>query len=344
MTQSPLLNTLVTLLVGALGAFLGHALHFPIFILTGPAILITLLSLFGLRFEVMPVFRDGAFLLIGINIGAGVTPDTTAAFVKWPAAFAVLALMLLAVMALTPPLLRRFFGYERRSAILAATPGHLSYVLALSAELKANVVEISVAQSVRLFTLTMLVPFVALAFGLDLSGTGAMPPVVMPWAHLAILAPVALLVGLAFKRLHLPAAFLIGAMVSSALAQASEVTQGALSPVLALPGLMVVGTLIGARFNGVTLTMLRGGFLAGVLGTLVGLMLALLAAWPVSVWLGMPIVHVLVAFAPGGLETMVAIGSVVGANTGFVAAAHVARLLILLGLVPLFLHARRRRE
>ena len=45
----------------------------------------------------------------------------------------------------------------------------------------------------------------------------------------------------------------------------------------------------------------------------------------------------LVAFAPGGLETMVAMGAVIGADAGFVAAAHIARLFMLTGLVPLFL-------
>jgi len=50
----------------------------------------------------------------------------------------------------------------------------------------------------------------------------------------------------------------------------------------------------------------------------------------------MPVAHVVVAFAPGGLETMVAMGVMLGANPGFIVACHIARLLVLSVLVPLF--------
>ena len=48
----------------------------------------------------------------------------------------------------------------------------------------------------------------------------------------------------------------------------------------------------------------------------------------------MPLAHVLVAFAPGGLETMIAMGVVLGVVPGFVAACHIARLLVLSVLLP----------
>ncbi len=51
----------------------------------------------------------------------------------------------------------------------------------------------------------------------------------------------------------------------------------------------------------------------------------------------MPTAHVLTAFAPGGLETMIAMGAAMGASPGFIAASHMARLMLLLALVPLFL-------
>ena len=51
----------------------------------------------------------------------------------------------------------------------------------------------------------------------------------------------------------------------------------------------------------------------------------------------MPLAHVLVAFAPGGLETMIAIGVVLGVIPGFVAACHIARLLVLSVYLPMML-------
>ena len=57
-----------------------------------------------------------------------------------------------------------------------------------------------------------------------------------------------------------------------------------------------------------------------------------LAAWAA----GLPLLDVLVAFAPGGLETMLIVGAAAGANPSFIAAAHVARLIILAALLSAF--------
>ncbi len=51
----------------------------------------------------------------------------------------------------------------------------------------------------------------------------------------------------------------------------------------------------------------------------------------------MPLAHILVAFAPGGFETMIAMGSVLGISPGFVAACHMMRLFILSAVLPLML-------
>jgi len=53
--------------------------------------------------------------------------------------------------------------------------------------------------------------------------------------------------------------------------------------------------------------------------------------------LGMPLAHVLVAFAPGGLETMIALGAVLAVVPGFVAACHIMRLVVLSVLLPAML-------
>ena len=60
-------------------------------------------------------------------------------------------------------------------------------------------------------------------------------------------------------------------------------------------------------------------------------------------WLtGMDLIAVLIAFAPGGLETMAAMSVVLGIDPTFVASHHVARLLMLTVIVPIFVLRGRR--
>lgn len=103
---------------------------------------------------------------------------------------------------------------------------------------------------------------------------------------------------------------------------------------IVIPSFIIVDILIATRFSGVTLTQLRTSLAAGLVTTFATVVIACLAAAPVAHLLGMPPAHVIVAFSLGGLESMVAMGTVLGANAGFVAACHVGRLFLLTLLVP----------
>jgi len=329
--------TLYTLIVGAVGAVLAYWLSFPVYVLLGPAILISIVSLANVRFAIADSVRDVAFLLIGIGIGAGIDPQATAAFLRWPLAFAVLAGMLLAIMLACKLLLVHIFGFDERSAVLAATPGHLSFVIGLGTSLDLDVTKVAIVQSIRLLALTLIVPMVAVLFGIKLGANILPDGAPMHGIHLFIVILISSVLGVILKQFNVPAAILIGGLIISSLAHAFELTPGVLPVKIAMPCFLIMGALIGTRFSGVTITQLKTMLLAGLVSTLVAVMFTVIAAIPIAYFLMVPAEHVIVAFAPGGLETMIAMGAVLGANPGFVAACHVWRLLLLPIMVPLLI-------
>lgn len=337
-------DTGLTLALGGAGAGLGWALQVPAYLLTGPALLVSLAGLWGVPLRVAPLARDIAFLVLGVGIGSTVTAETAGVLMRWPLAFGALALTLVLTMIVCQWLLRRVFGFDRKSAVLAAAPGHLSFVIGLSATLKVDVVPVTMVQAVRLLALTLIVPFLARAMGVEISGQPLSGSGVLPWGEFALLLAIALGVGLILQWLRLPAALLIGAMVVSAVAHGAGWSQGGLHPALGAVAFVTLGALIGTRFSGVTWAMLRASLAGGLAVTVVAAALAAIVAVPVALSLEMPASTVLAAFAPGGFETMVALGAVLGANPGFVATCHVARLTILTGLIPWFVARAERAE
>ncbi|MEM8840946.1 MAG: AbrB family transcriptional regulator [Pseudomonadota bacterium] len=333
--RGDLAATFTTVLIGSAGAGLAWLVSFPVYLLTGPALAASLAGMAGMRLVIAPPLRDAAFLVIGIGIGTGVDGRAANAVLHWPVAFVVLAAMLFAILLVCRALLSRYFGFDAKSAVLAASPGHLSYVLGLGLAVDADIGRVAVVQSFRLLVLTLCVPFVAMLFGMQ--GGGSILPMGAPMsgAHLAVLLVLAMAIGFGLQRLRVPAALLIGAMGLSSVTHLTDLTPGVLTPTIALPCYVVLGTLIGTRFSGISRRMLRGALFAGLVSTSVTLALAALAAVPVALWLEMDTAHVFVAFAPGGLETMLAMGTVLGADPGFVAACHVGRLMLLTVLVPL---------
>lgn len=342
LSRATLTDTAATVAIGACGAGAAHLLTVPAAVLIGPAIVVSFAGLRGWRMTIADPLRDLCFVVLGLGIGAGFTPEASAAILRWPVAFAMLLAMLAATLRLGRTVLQRGFGFDRRSAVLASAPGHLSFVLGLASDTGADVGRIAVVQNIRLLALSITVPFVALALGYRIEP--AMLPVGEPARapHLLVLAVAGIALGLVFRRLSLPAPLLLGPLAASAAGQVSGLTPGVPPVWLTLPAFLVMGCLIGSRFSGMTLRALRASLVAGLAVTTIAVLMAVLVALPVAVALAMPAAHVLVAFAPGGIETMVALGAAMGASPGFVAASHILRLLILTVLIPLSLGRRRR--
>lgn len=85
------------------------------------------------------------------------------------------------------------------------------------------------------------------------------------------------------------------------------------------------------------MSLLKRAAFGGVMLTLIGLVISITAASLIAYLTNLPLIDVIIAFAPGGLETMVAMGAIVDADPTYVAIHHVARLFFLSIFVPLVL-------
>jgi len=326
--------TLNALAAGGAGALAAWLVGFPAPFLTGPAATVSVAAAAGLRCLIPVPLRHLCFLLIGLGLGSGVTPDVLANAVKWPVSLIAMVLSVVAIMVFGTAMFVRWFGCDRRTAFLAATPGHLSFVLGIGLDARADIAFVSVVQSLRVLMLTLLVPAaVALATGAETTMARTAGPTLAP-QHLLALAGVAAVVGSAFLWLRVPAAFLLAGMAVSVVGHGSGATEGALPQPLSIAAFVTMGTLIGTRFSNVTTAQLRAGAGAAFLLTSGGFVLVFLASLVVTALVDLPLVDVLIALAPGGLETMIAMSAVVGADPAYVGFHHVARLFLLSFLIP----------
>jgi uncharacterized protein len=335
-----LARTALTLVIAALGAALAVTIDFPAPFLTGPAISVTIAGLLGLKLDMPKPLANLAFILIGMSIGAGVTPEIMVTARQWPASFLMLAGSLVVIMVLCSLLLRRAFGYDRNSAILAASPGHLAYVLGLSTDANADIRTISLVQSIRVLCITLIVPFAVTMMGGSMEGLIEAPET-MSLAAIAVTVALSIVAGLILNRLHVPAALLLGGMLVSTVTHLTGTISGGMPDWLGLPAFLIMGALIGSRFSGVTVAMLRDAVGAGLATTFISGAVAGLFAVIVALWLDLPMAQLVIAFMPGGVEAMVAMAVIMNADPTFVAGHHVMRLFILTLLVPLMLGRRR---
>lgn len=329
--------TFTALFIGILGAAMAWWMKVPAPFLTGPATFVSVAGVLGLDCRIPDRLRDACFIAIGLSLGASVTPETLSAAAAWPISLIAMSISVGLVMLAGGFMFQHAFGMDRKTALLASSPGHLSYVISFSTDIGAGTAVISVIQSMRVLLLTLAVP-IAVAMLTDADMTMRAPiSHVLPYTYLAGLVVLAALFGAVLVRYKVPAAYLISGMILSSIGHGTNLTPGSVPVEISTAAFIIMGTLIGTRFSGVSPQALRKAAVGGVVLTLLGLAISILAAAIISYTLGFPLIDVIIAFAPGGLETMVAMGAIVGADPAYVAIHHVARLFFLSVFVPLVL-------
>lgn len=331
-----------TLIIAGIGAGGAYLLGVPAPFLVGSSLAVAITGLAGIAVGVPTLLRNVCFVIIGLSMGAGVTPDVVETARQWPLSFVILGLSLLGIVLAGRWLLQQRWRFDPMTALLSVVPGHLSYVLGLSADTSGDLATISVIQSIRVLALTILVPFAVVLIGIETSAPlMAMTIMTLPMFGVSIVLSFA--GGYLLNRLRLPAAYLIAGLVWSTGSHITGAVNGTVSPFVAIPAFVIMGALIGTRFYGVTGALLKRAFLAGTTVTLAAFAISALAAWSVSLLIDTPLSHLLVAFAPGGVETMAAMAISLNADPAFVAAHHVMRLFILTFLAPIMLGMAQRR-
>jgi membrane AbrB-like protein len=141
--------------------------------------------------------------------------------------------------------------------------------------------------------------------------------------------------GLAFWRLGVMAPMILGATLSSALLHATGLVHGTLPPWLAIPGFVIIGALIGARFGTVSLKELASLLPIATAAFVASAGTAAAFAWLTAKAAGVSFGVAFIAFAPGGLEAMALLAVLLGLDPLFVGAHHMVRFMAVGLLLPL---------
>jgi len=333
----PLVNAALTLAAAALGGAVFAFFDLPAAWLAGSLVAVSALALSGVPVYVPDLLRKIIFVVLGISLGAAVTPETVAGIRTWPITLALLVLSLPVTMGAVMLYLHYVSKWNYRETLYASAPGALSAVLAMASEAKVDVRMVAFVQTVRVFLLIAALPGMLLAAGLSAS-TGGVPA--FPSVHAATLEGTLIMAGtgivsaLLAERLRIPGGLLIGPMIVNGILHGAGYVQGGIPPLLLLISFVVLGAFTGTRFVGTTAAMIKRLLVDSIGAFIVALVVcvafALLAAWLA----GENPAKTIVAFAPGGLEAMTILAFMIGLDPAFVGAHHLARFVLIALVLP----------
>jgi membrane AbrB-like protein len=333
----PLVIAAITLTLAAFGGAVFAFFDLPAAWLAGSLVAVSALALSGLPVYVPDLLRKVIFVVLGISLGAAVTPETVAGIRTWPITLALLVVSLPITMGAVMLYLHYVSKWNYRETLYASAPGALSAVLAMASEAKVDVRMVAFVQTVRVFLLIAALPGMLLAAGLSAS-VGAIPPTAGIQAATVngtlIMVGTGIVSALIAEKLSIPGGLLIGPMLVNGLLHGTGYVQGNIPSLLLLSSFVVLGAFTGTRFVGTTAPMIKRLFVdsigAFVVAFVVSVVFALVAAW----LSGENVAKTIVAFAPGGLEAMTILAFMIGLDPAFVGAHHLARFVLIALCLP----------
>lgn len=332
----------ITLAAGLTGAALAALVGIPAGALIGSTLAVGALSALRVRVALPDLLRDVAFATIGTSLGSGIDERLVAQLGSWSISLALLVASLIVTLLAGRLILTRWFGMDGETATLASSPGTMSNAIAIAVGGHGNATAVMVLQMVRLLVLVVAVP--PLAVALDSSPAGAAGGAgVMSLPVLALLLVTATVLGRIGSRLSLPAASLLAGMLLSAGGHAGGVFHGTAPAWVIFAAFVMTGSVLGTRLSRITLDQFRRFAIAGLTVVGVTILGSLGFAALTSATTGLPFGQVWIAFAPGGVEAMAAIGLSLGYDPAYVAVHHFARIFALILIVPLVLSLSRGR-
>ncbi|MEM7242549.1 MAG: AbrB family transcriptional regulator [Pseudomonadota bacterium] len=299
----PYRGFLIALIPAAMGGAVWASLGLPLAWLMGAALVTGIFCFAGLKVKLPdPLYRP-SLAVIGAGVGLTITPSVALEIAKWFPFMAVMGFAGVVLAAIATPLVARKGQIDPSTAFFALMPGGVIEMANIGEPHGADRTTIAALHAIRVALVVGILPLALFTF-FPSTGVGAEIDNLRFFPLVFILA-IALLGGWLGMRFHLPAAWLLGALLAVGLVTATGVVDGQIpSPLMAIAQIFV-GMSLGAKFQRDRLRQIPRAIAAGT-PALLGIILIMAGLGiAASSFLPMDAPTMVLAFSIGGLAEMV---------------------------------------
>jgi uncharacterized protein len=337
-TRAKTLNVLETLVIGIAGGALFLWANLPGGLISGAMISVGIAAIAGRPLSLPPILAQTILLLLGISLGSLVSRQLLQHIGTYPLTIGLLALATFCSTLGSSLYLQRVHGWDRTSAFLAASPGALSQITMLAMERGADVSAIAVVQTMRVIILTAALPLLLTLTGIAPSSPPAAAIAVASPLELAGLVAAAVAAALLLRLLKFPASWMFGAMIGSSVLHGAGVTEGGLPPSLRGIALIGIGALIGTRFARMKTSVLLSHVNAALASFAIAIAISAAFVAVIVLTTHVGFADIIVAFAPGAMDAMLALALTLHIDPIFVGAHHLSRFVFVTIATPGIIH------
>ncbi|QPF87980.1 AbrB family transcriptional regulator [Bradyrhizobium genosp. L] len=336
--RSKVLNGLETSVIGAAGGLLFLWAELPGGLISGAMAAVAIAALAGRPLAVPPVLTQSVLLLLGISLGSLMSQQLLQHMSSYPITIALLALATFCSTFGSSYYLQRVHGWDQTSAFLAGSPGALSQITILAAEKGADVAAIAVVQTIRVIILTAALPLVLALTGMTHAAPLPQLTTAATPLGLAALIGASIAASLLLRWVKFPASWMFGAMLASSLLHGAGWVDGGLPPWVRNVALVGIGALIGTRFARMKTSTLLSHINAGLGSFAIAILISAAFVGVIGLTTSVRLADVVVAFAPGAMDAMLALALTLHIDPIFVGAHHLSRFVFVTVSTPGIIH------
>jgi membrane AbrB-like protein len=337
-SRTKTLNVLETLAIGTVGGTLFLWAHLPGGLISGAMIAVGIAAIAGRPLTMPPILTQTVLVLLGISLGSLVSWQLLQHMGAYPLTIALLALATFCSTFGSSFYLQRVHGWDRTSAFLAGSPGALSQITMLALERGADVSAIAVVQTMRVIILTAALPLLLALTGIAPSSPPTAAIVVASPLELAGLISVAVAVALLLRLIKFPASWMFGAMIASSVLHGTGLIEGGLPPWVRGIALVGIGALIGSRFARMKPKVLLSHVNAALGSFAIAIIISAIFVAVIALTTPVRFGDIIVAFAPGAMDAMLALALTLHIDPIFVGAHHLSRFVFVTIATPGIIH------
>ena len=306
--------------------------------LLGPIFACLLAALLGIPLRSVKPINDAMRTVLGVAVGATLTPPVLATFPSmWPTLLLV-PLMILAIGALGVPYFQRVFGYDFPTAYYSAMPGGLQDMLVFGEEAGGNVRALSLIHATRVLVIVVALPFLLQGiWNADLDNPPGEPMASLPVEQLVLMVFCAGFGWWGARRIGLFGASILGPLIVTA----GFALTGFLDhrpPAEAIwAAQFFIGLTVGSKYAGIAINEVRRDLVAGLGFCVILIFLTLVFVEFIYLLNLAPGMEALLAFAPGGQAELAVLAIIVGADLAFVIAHHLLRIFVVILGAPVLM-------
>ena len=337
-TRKITLQFLETLAIGTIGGVFFLVTGLPGGLISGAMLAVGIAAMLGRPMAVPAHLTQAVLVMLGISLGSLMSRQLLQHVSAYPLTIGVLALATFCTTFGSSFYLRHIHGWDRTSAFLAASPGALSQIALLAIEKGADMAAIAVVQTLRVIILTAALPLILVLTGLTSASAPTLTTTVASPLGLVGLIGASVAASLLLRMMKFPASWLFGAMVGSAVLHGTGLIDGGLPPLVRAIALVGIGTLIGSRFSRMKMSTLFRHLTAGLGSFAIAIVISAVFVTIVALTTHVRFADVLVAYAPGAMDAMLALALTLHIDPIFVGAHHLSRFIFVTIATPGIVH------